>query len=90
MVVSNSSLMCVGKPAPRPYNVNGTSGISYKIELSDGSGTVTLPVSDEAVYQLFEPWHMYHVDVEITQSAMENRIVTRSRVIAAVETGEQI
>lgn len=89
MILQNNNLMCTGKPNPRPYTLNsGVSGVSYKVELSDGNGTVSLPVDGESTYSIFEPWKMYNVGIEITQTANNDRITTRARVVSAVVVEE--
>lgn len=83
MIINHPKLKCTGLPAPREYEWNNRNGVSYKVELSDGHGTLSLPCENGNVYGVFEPFEDYTVDIEITQVARENVLSTRCRVIAA-------
>lgn len=81
MLVRSPKVMCTGKPEPRAWEYNGRSGVSYKVNLSDGSSNLELPVKDAEVWNMFDPFKKFIVDIEISQVANDNRIVTRCRVV---------
>ena len=58
MVVTSPKVMCTGKPEPRAWEFNGRSGVSYKVNISDGSSNLELPVKDAEIWNicdLFKP-----------------------------------
>lgn len=81
MVVTSSKVMCTGKPEPRAWEFNGRSGVSYKVNISDGKSNLELPVIDAECWNKFEPFKRMRVDIEISQVAVDNRLSTRCRVI---------
>lgn len=85
MIVNHPKLKCTGVPKPREWDMNGQKGISYKVELSDGSGNISLPCADGDIWSCFEPFKDYSVEIEITQVARENILATRCRVINAAK-----
>lgn len=78
--------MCTGKPEPRAWEMNGRSGVSYKVNLSDGTSALELAVADAETWNAFVPFRMYNVTLEITQVAYESRLSTRTRVCDAEES----
>lgn len=81
MIVTSPKIMCTGKPEPRAWEFNGRSGVSYKVNVSDGSSNLELPVKDAEVWNLFEPFKRFRVDIEISQVANDNRLATRCRIV---------
>lgn len=65
--------------------MDGRSGVSYKIKISDGQDTLELPVSSPEVWNMFAPFGYYQVNMETSQVANDNRISTRSRVVNVKE-----
>lgn len=85
MIVSHPKIKCTGIPKPREWEYGSQKGISYKVELSDGSGNISLPCENGDVWAVFEPFKDYCVDIEISQVARENILATRCRVVNAAK-----
>ena len=85
MIVTSPKVMCTGKPEPRAWEFNGRSGVSYKVNISDGSSNLELPVKDAEIWNKFEPFKRYRVSIEVSQVANDNRLSTRCRVVDAKE-----
>ena len=83
MIFSSPKVMCTGKPEPRAWEFNGRSGVSYKVCVSDGSSNLELPVKDAEIWNKFEPFKKFRVDIEISQVANDNRLATRCRIVEA-------
>lgn len=83
MLAGSANLMCTGVPDPREWTFRDRSGISYKVNLSDGQSNLELPVSEASVFSVFKPFERYNVTFEISQVADDNRITTRCRVVDA-------
>lgn len=75
-------VICTGKPEPNMWQMGERSGVSYKVEVSDGSGNVSMPCKDEVVYNAFVPFQTFSIDVEINQVANESRLGTRARIVS--------
>lgn len=84
MQVSAQKVMCTGKPAPREWNMEGRSGVSYKVDLSDGYESISVPCKDAEVYGAFLPFQAYQVDFEVVSTVNNNRQGVRIRAINAV------
>lgn len=79
---------CTAVKEPRPYEIEGRKGISYKIEVSDGTASMEMPI-DESVYLYMQPMREYLFDLDFTQVSRETKFGIRKdfkvRVIAAQE-----
>lgn len=76
---------CIAVPEPKAWEYNGRSGIAYKVSVSDGASLLQLPVSDVAIFNLFQPFHKYDLVLEVSQVAQDSRMFTKSRVVDASE-----
>lgn len=85
MISTFPKVMCTGHPEPKAWEFNGRSGVSYKVTISDGEGSLELPCASAEVWNVFKPFSYYAVQLETTQVANDNRLSTRSRVIGAKE-----
>lgn len=83
MILNHPNLMCTAVPQPREWEMDGNKGVSYKIELSDGSGTVQLPCINGDVWKVFEPFKVYAVSIEVVQQARSGFMGVRARVVSA-------
>ena len=83
MIAVVPNCMCTGKPEPRAWEMNGRSGVSYKVNVSDGNSALELPVADAETWNLFVPFEMYEVSLQIDQIANNSRLSTRTRINSA-------
>lgn len=87
MIAICEKCMCTGVRDPRPYKINGREGVSYVVEISDGKGSVELPVISQEIYQIFEPFGMYYVAVNFEMVAQETksgaRMFPKCRIVDA-------
>lgn len=75
MQLGTSRAMVTGKPEPNEWEFEGRKGVTYRLEISDGSGNVTIRVTEE-VYNSVAPFQFYSFVITMTQRARDNRIVT--------------
>lgn len=80
---------CCGVKEPREYEFDGRSGVSYKIELTDGQGAIEFPVTEE-IYPLFEPMREYLVDIEFSQVSRQSQWGVRKDIKARIVGAELI
>lgn len=83
MIVTAPKVMCTGRPEPKAWEFNGRSGMSYKVQISDGQSNLELPCATPEVYNLFSPFKTFQVNIEVSQVANDNRLATRCRVVGA-------
>ena len=80
--------MCVGIREPREYEFNGRKGVSYAVEITDGTGVVELPVSDKEVFEVFEVMGRFVVTIEFSMVAQATsngnaRMFPKCRIVGA-------
>lgn len=75
--------MCTGKPEPREWTMDDREGITYRVEISDGTGNVSLQCDGVEVYEVFEPFAMYEVEIELIPTNYEGRRGTKSMIVYA-------
>lgn len=85
MLVGTPKVKCVARQDPKAWEFNGRSGVSYKVEISDGTTNVQLPVSSADVWNMFKPFEDYYCTIEISQVAQDNRIATKCRIVDCKE-----
>lgn len=73
MIVTAPEVFCTAVKVPNEYKIGDRSGVSYKVEISDGTGSVEMPVIDGDVWKVFEPMKKYAVDIELVPFAQETR-----------------
>ena len=73
MIVLVENAMCTGKIPPREWEMEGRTGTTYKVEISDGQGSMELQCSDEDIYNKFEAFQRYDVDIDLKQTNYEGR-----------------
>lgn len=78
------SVMCTAIKEPRPYKFDdGREGVSYKVEMSDGLGSVEFAVT-EAVYLLFVPFKIYDITIEFNQVTRATQYGQRKDIKARI------
>lgn len=73
MILNAFNAMCTGVVPPREWEMDGRSGTTYKVELSMGDGTLELQCSDEDIYNKFQAFERYDVDIDLKQTNYEGR-----------------
>lgn len=88
MIVTAPEVTCTAVKAPNEYTIGERKGVSYKVEISDGTGSIELPVIDGDVWKVFQPFGKYAIDIEVIQTAIETRngarMGTRLRIVQAL------
>lgn len=80
MFVILQNAMCTGVVPPNEWEIDGRTGVSYKVELSDGTGNVKLACKDEDTYNTFEAFERYNVELELVQTNYEGRTGVKAQV----------
>lgn len=74
MIVYGQSLKCTAKKKPNHWKMDdGREGVSYKVELSDGTENTLLQCVDDEVYNMIEPWKDYNVEFELVGTNFNGR-----------------
>lgn len=73
MILNVNNVMCTAKVPPREWEMDGRSGVTYKVEISDGSGSMELQCSDEDIYNKFVPFERFDVEIDLRQTNYEGR-----------------
>lgn len=74
-------VMCTAVNEPRSWTLdNGREGVTYKVELSDGSSNIQLACKNIDVYQEFIPFDYYSVVIELAQTNFEGRVGTKAQI----------
>lgn len=72
---------CTAKPEPRAWQTARSSGITYRVGISDGSSNLELRCKDDDVYYKFEPFNFYQVALETSQVARNDSIIESTRIV---------
>lgn len=72
--------MCTAKNPPREWEMDGREGVSYKVEISDGTGNVKLSCADEDIYNKFEPFAKFNVEIDLQQTNYEGRTGVKAQI----------
>lgn len=83
MKFAGKNLMCVSIPEPRSWEMNGQAGVSYKVDLSDGTNTVTMACKNIEVYQIFRPFRPFDVEIELVQTNFDGRKGVKAQISSA-------
>ena len=89
MKFAGTDLMCVSIPEPRQWEMDGRNGVSYKVDLSDGTSTVQLACKDINVYQVFRPFKKFTVQIELLQTTFDGRKGVKAQIFAAAPSGKE-
>lgn len=88
MFVTVANAMCTGKNAPREWKMDDREGISYKVELSDGTGNIKMACADEDIYNKFEPFERFNVEIDLQQTNYEGRTGVKAQISYAEKADE--
>lgn len=83
MKAENIKVLCIGVSAPREWSYEDRSGVSYKVEVTDGNGSIELPVTEDA-YGNFESMQEYMIDLEIYQVNRNTQYGVRKTTVARI------
>lgn len=81
-----SDLMCTSVPAPKSWKMDGREGVTYKVDISDGESTISLPCGTIEVYQRFVPFKRYNVAIDLVQTNYEGRKGVKAFVVGAEQS----
>lgn len=81
MVLITKNAVCTAKPEPKAWSSGTRSGITYRVTISDGKGTLDLRCKDADVYSVFESFQSYQVAIDVVQAAQDDRIVERATIV---------
>lgn len=73
MILYAQGLKCTAKHEPNHWKMDDREGVSYKVELSDGTANVPLQCNSEEVYNMIEPWTAYDVEFELVSTNFNGR-----------------
>lgn len=76
-------VMCTSIPEPKSWKMDDREGVSYKVDLSDGSSTIQLACKGVEVYGSFVPFNRYSVIVDLEQTNFEGRKGVKAQVVRA-------
>lgn len=69
-----NNVMCTAKNEPRQWEFeDGRKGTTYKVELSDGSGNISIACLDEDIYNKFVPFKFHEIELSLEQTNYEGR-----------------
>lgn len=85
MLVVTPVVMCVAKPDPRPWSRGNSSGITYRVGISDGQNVLNVKCANSDVYNKISAMRNYQVTLNITQNAQDNAIIERVTVVDCQE-----
>lgn len=74
MILTANNVMCTAKNPPREWEFeDGRKGVTYKVELSDGSGNISIACLDEDIYNKFQPFKFHEIELSLEQTNYEGR-----------------
>lgn len=83
-------VMCTAKNEPREWAFeDGRSGVTYKVEISDGSGNIQIACLDEDIYNHFTPFAFHEVEISLEQTNFEGRKGVKAMVTFAQVEDEE-
>lgn len=83
MKLVGKNLMCTSIPEPREWKMDdGRSGVTYKVELSDGQNSVQINCASMDSYGKFRPFEKFNVEFDLQQTLYDGR-----RGVKAIVTG---
>lgn len=83
MIINHPNLMCVGVNPPREWEMNGQKGVTYKVQVSDGTQAIEIKCASVDVWQIFKAFKNFSVNFEITQSSNAGRMGIRAQIVGA-------
>lgn len=83
MILVAGNMMCTAVIEPRQWEMENRSGTTYKVELSDGKGSIELQCADEETYYMFAPFERYNVTIDLRQTNYEGRKGVKAFIVGA-------
>lgn len=83
MILVAANMMCTAVVEPREWEMEGRSGTTYKVELSDGKGSIELQCADDETYYMFAPFERYNVSIDLRQTNYEGRKGVKALIVNA-------
>lgn len=83
MIINHPGLMCVGVKQPNEWEIDGRKGVTYKVQLSDGTEAIEIKCADVNVWSQFKAFNNYAVAIEIAQTSNGGRLGIRAQVVGA-------
>lgn len=88
MIINHPNLMCVGIKQPNEWNVDGRTGVTYKVQVSDGTETVEMRCASVDVWSQFKAFKPYAVSISLTQTSNGGRLGIRAEIVGAQQAGK--
>lgn len=88
MIINHPNLMCVGVKPPQEWSLDGRSGVTYKVQLSDGTEAIEIKCESGDVYGMFKAFQNYAVALSIVQTSNSGRLGIRASVVGAQPVGK--
>lgn len=74
MILQVSNVMCTAVIPPKPWKLdNGQEGVTYRVEISDGTGNLSLQCIDGDIHNKFVPFKRHNVTIQLEQTNYEGR-----------------
>lgn len=76
-------VLCTAIAKPREWEMDGRSGISYKVDVSDGEDNITFACDGPDVHAAFEPFKHFQITLDTKQTNFDGRKGTKTQIIDA-------
>lgn len=81
MFVVAQKVMCTAKNPPRDWEMeDGRKGVSYKVEISDGNNNMKIACADEDIYNKFQAFEYYAIEIDLQQTNYEGRTGIKGQI----------
>lgn len=84
MILWCDDVMCTAVVPPKSWKLDdGREGTTYRVEISDGTGNISLQCLDEDIQKKFQPFCKHNVKIQLEQTNYEGRKGVKAMVVYA-------
>lgn len=84
MILWCDEVMCTAVVPPKAWRMDdGREGTTYRVELSDGTGNISLQCLDGDIHNKFIPFCKHNIKIQLEQTNYEGRKGVKALVVFA-------